>query len=270
MDDLALVLRKADGQLAMIGTLCEADLELQRVSPTLRSNVNAFLQNQRLALDHLAARVAAVSGLGDAHVHYPLAPDAPRFEISIDKNMPGVRQARPDVTAAVAKHQPYTDPALGRLRELLLDVKRQRLTPRSRPATPDEIAPPPAVPGTDPVPPVPPPPPAARGRPRRGPVDLLRPDRRAAQMCAGIRSGMSRKPPPIEAMSSNVTTPSAHLANGSIDGPALITSLNPTRSRDVPTLRPSLLADPTGRRGRLVSAAAASASPSAWIRFSRR
>jgi len=159
MDDVQMALQKADGQLAMIGTLCEADLELQRVSPTLRAKINAFLENERLALDHLAVRVMAAGGIGEAHTHYPLAADAPRLEPSFDKNMPGIREARPDVAAVIGRHQPFNDPSLGRLRELLMDVKRQGLKPQTRPAPPDiEDTPPPAI--QDPPRPVPPPPPS--------------------------------------------------------------------------------------------------------------
>jgi hypothetical protein len=43
------------------------------------------------------------------------------------------------------------------------------------------------------------------------------PERRAAQMCAGIRTGNRKNPPPIEAMSSKVTMARAHLAIVSVD-----------------------------------------------------
>ena len=52
------------------------------------------------------------------------------------------------------------------------------------------------------------------------PICPTRPDRRAAQTCAGISTGRKRKPPPIEAMSTNVTMASAHLAGCSKVGPA--------------------------------------------------
>lgn len=54
------------------------------------------------------------------------------------------------------------------------------------------------------------------------PTRPTRPDRRAAQTCAGIKSGRSRNPPPMDAMSNNVTMPSVHLAKGSIHRPARI------------------------------------------------
>lgn len=164
MDQVRAVLREVEKQLVAIRTLYEADLELQRVSPTLRAKIKGFLGNQRSALDHLAEGVVAAHGAGGAHTHYPFAGDAAAFEPSIDKNMPGVREQRPDVAAAIAHHQPFTAPALARLRDLLNDESQQRLAPetRERPKDVDTPAPPepPAVPAAAAVPAAPTPAPA--------------------------------------------------------------------------------------------------------------
>ena len=132
MDQVRVVLDEAEKQLVAIGTLYGADLELQRASPTLRGKIKAFLGNQRAALDHLASDVVTTHGAGEAHSHYPFAAEAETFEASIDKNMPGVRERRPDLTAAIARHQPFSVPALARLRDLLNDETQQRLTPETR------------------------------------------------------------------------------------------------------------------------------------------
>lgn len=132
MDQVRAVLREVEKQLVAIRTLYEADLELQRVSPTLRAKIKGFLGNQRSALDQLAQGVAAAHGAGGTHTHYPFAGDATAFEPSIDKNMPGVRERRPDVAAAIARHQPFTAPALAKLRDLLNDESQQRLAPETR------------------------------------------------------------------------------------------------------------------------------------------
>jgi hypothetical protein len=134
MDDARTVLEKADRQLAMISTLYGADLELQRLSPTLRAKIKAFLDSERSALDHLAERVVASSGVGEVHTHYPLSPWEAGFEASIDKNMPGVRESRPDLAQVIARHQPFSAPGLAHLRDLLVDDKWQRLSPRTEPA----------------------------------------------------------------------------------------------------------------------------------------
>lgn len=153
MDDVRTVLHEAEKQLVAIGTLFEADLTLQRASPTLRGKIKGFLANQRAALDHLAEGLVAAHGAAEAHTHYPFARDAEAFEASIDKNMPGVRAARPDVAEVISRHQPFSDPALTELRDLLTDPAQQRLTPETRerptpdptaaadPATPPEPAP---------------------------------------------------------------------------------------------------------------------------------
>jgi len=172
MDEVRAVLQEVEKQLVAIGTLYEADLELQRVSPTLRGKLKGFLGNQRSALDHLAHAVVAAHGSGEAHTHYPFAAEAGAFEASLDKNMPGVREQRPDIADTIARHQPYCVPALARLRDLLNDESQQRLTAETRdkpkddgtPASADPLdaatveapapaAPAPAVTATSPVPP---------------------------------------------------------------------------------------------------------------------
>jgi len=167
MDEVRGVLQEVEKQLVAIGTLYDADLELQRVSPTLRGKIKGFLGNQRSALDHLAQGVVAAHGTAGAHTHYPFAADEAGFEASLDKNMPGVREQRPDLAGAIARHQPFSVPALARLRDLLNDESQQRLTPETRdkpegtetpnpvdpPEQPAAEAPPPIV-GTRPPPPV--------------------------------------------------------------------------------------------------------------------
>lgn len=153
MDHVKAVLQKAAGQLEAVATLYEADLELQRVSPTLRGKIRAFLESERSALDWLARRLAVVDEPGGTEVRYPLADLAGDFDACLDEQLPGVREGRPDVAAVLARHQPYTVPALRLLGDLLLDEKRQRLTPETRPApkvepaaAPEPAEPPPAPP----------------------------------------------------------------------------------------------------------------------------
>ena len=162
MDDVRTVLHEAEKQLVAIGTLFEADLTLQRASPTLRGKIKGFLANQRAALDHLAEGVVAVHGAAEAHTHYPFARDAEVFDASIDKNMAGVRAESPDVATVISRHQPFSDPALARLRDLLTDPTLQKLTPetRERPKPDPAAVPEPASAfgSSEPVPPPPPPP----------------------------------------------------------------------------------------------------------------
>ena len=162
MDEVRAVLAEADKQLLAIGTLYEADLELQRPSPTLRGKIKGFLGNQRSALDHLAHAVVAAHGAGEVHTHYPFAAEGPAFEASLDRNMPGVRERRPDVAAAIGRHQPFSVPALARLRELLNDESQQRLAPETREKPREAGAPVDPAPEEQPAAPVPPPAPAAR------------------------------------------------------------------------------------------------------------
>lgn len=174
MKDVRTVLQKADLQLTMIDTLYDADLDLQRISPTLRFKIKAFLDSERSALDHLAAAIVASCGIGEAHIHFPLAPEAERFDESLDKNMPGVREKRPDLAPVIARHQPFSVPALADLRDLLRDENRQKLTPETKPAPPEDEAPPrppldPAAPAPAPAK-APPPPSGGLGPGLTGPV----------------------------------------------------------------------------------------------------
>lgn len=163
------MLQKADVQLTMLDTLYDADLDLQRISPTLRFKIKAFLDSERSALDHLAAAVVASCGLGEGHIHFPLAPGEDRYDESFDKNMPGVREKRPDLVPVVARHQPFSVPGLADLRDLLRDENRQKLTPVTQPAPP-EPDPPPPDPDAPAAAPAPPPPSGGLGPGLTGPV----------------------------------------------------------------------------------------------------
>lgn len=162
MDEVRTVLAEVDKQLLAIGTLYQADLELQRPSPTLRGKIKGFLGNQRAALDHLAQAVVAAHGAGEVHTHYPFAAEGQAFEASLDRNMPGVREQRPDVAAAIGRHQPFSVPAMARLRDLLNDESQQRLTPETREKAPEAGAPVDPVPEEQPVPEAPAPEPVGR------------------------------------------------------------------------------------------------------------
>jgi len=172
MKDVRTVLQKADLQLTMIDTLYDADLDLQRISPTLRFKVKAFLDSERSALDHLAAAIVAACGLGEGHIHFPLSPEAERFDELFDKNMPGVRDKRPDLVPVIARHQPFSAPGLADLRNLLRDENNQKLTPETKPAPPEPVAPPePAASTAEPAAPkVPPPPAGGLGPGLTGPI----------------------------------------------------------------------------------------------------
>lgn len=160
MDEVRTVLSKAEAQLTALGTIYDADLELQRLSPTLRGKLNAFLEGQRSALDLLAAKLVVVAGgTAEGNIYYPLAPDPTEFEAYITKHTPGVLANRPDIAEVIARHQPGHVPGLAQLRTLLIDEKQRRLVPETIPVPVD----PDAAAATESVPaaPLPPMPPAA-------------------------------------------------------------------------------------------------------------
>lgn len=172
MDDVQALLQKADKHLGVAATLYEADLELQRVSPTLRGKIKAFLESERAALDNLAQRLRVAGAASDSQARFPLAPDAAAFDAALDEHLPGIREQRPEVTAALARHQPFTVPALGLLGHLAADERCQRLTPDTRPA-----------PQVDAPPPPPPPPPTEPGPSKPAPAQ--------APSTAGLGAGLT-------------------------------------------------------------------------------
>ena len=87
MDDIRAVLQRSDAHLTMIGTLYEADLELQRASPTLRAKIRAFVDSEKTALDQVAQRAMPAAASGEVDVHYPLAPEAETFDAFLDLSL---------------------------------------------------------------------------------------------------------------------------------------------------------------------------------------
>ena len=133
--DVAALLEEADAQLVLVRHLYEESLLRQVVSAALRVKVKNVLENQRSALEYLShAIVTEVVGSIDRHVYYPLAPVREQFLASMDKKMPGVREARPEIAVAVEKHQPYQPGHLwlSSLQDLTNENKHQRLTPQTR------------------------------------------------------------------------------------------------------------------------------------------
>jgi len=163
MDDVRAVMEKAEKHLAAAATLYEADLGLQRVSPTLRGKVKAFLESERTALDNLARRLVGAGAAGDSQGRYPLAADPTAFDAALDEHLPGLRDARPDVAAALARHQPFTVPALGLLGHLAADERCQHLTPETLPAPHVDTPPPPPPAEPEASKPAPAQPPSAAG-----------------------------------------------------------------------------------------------------------
>src|SRR6266511_734774 len=109
-------------------------LEAKEVTHRLKSRIRGVLEGQRSALDRLA--VLLTERFGDpkaaSRATYPLADGPDALDAAIDASMPGVRKARPDVTAEIGRWQPHNRPSLAALRLLTEGWHRRRLTPQVR------------------------------------------------------------------------------------------------------------------------------------------
>ncbi len=76
----------------------------------LRPMIGTILKEQRAAIDFMATAIYAKHGArGERHKPgYPFAKSPQRFQRTIDRSMPGVRSARPDIADAIELHQPYS------------------------------------------------------------------------------------------------------------------------------------------------------------------
>lgn len=136
-DDIRALLDASARQLEELVGAYEAALRSKQVSAALQVLVKNILENQRSALDHLAADLTRRFGNVGGRVYYPLAPEPSRFQASMDSRMPGVLAARPDVGAAIERHQPYSPGHawLGRLVALTNENKHVQLTAQTRDET---------------------------------------------------------------------------------------------------------------------------------------
>ncbi|MEX1357427.1 MAG: hypothetical protein WD981_02275 [Gaiellaceae bacterium] len=137
MADWNAVLDAAAEELAKIKRLYQEGLSKKTLPPRLPVVVKNILENQRSALDYVAHDLTAKFGSATAKtkVYFPFAPESPKFEASIDRVMPGVRRARPDLAATIERHQPYNRECLKQLQELVNPNKHAGLSPQTRTKT---------------------------------------------------------------------------------------------------------------------------------------
>jgi hypothetical protein len=107
-------------------------LRAKEVSGKLRTKIKNVLENQRSALEYLAARMTDAYGKRKGNIYYPLAQSEPEFDAAIDSTMPKVRDTRQDIADEIKKHQPYNTPELKELSALTRENKHNRLTPQTK------------------------------------------------------------------------------------------------------------------------------------------
>lgn len=135
--EIRALLDEVERQLVDVQGVYEASLRAKDVSPELKVRIKNILENQRSALEYLAAQITDRDGVKGSRTKYPLAPTAADFVASIDRSMPGVRAARPDVAAKIELVQPFQQSCgwLAALRDLTNENKHQRLSPQVRKQT---------------------------------------------------------------------------------------------------------------------------------------
>jgi len=134
LPDSESVLDKADDQLAEVRQMYEESLQQKQPSGRLLATIKNVLDNQRSALEFIAHAIYEQHGKKGSKCYYPYAHNAAEFNAVFDKNLPGVRAARPDIATAIQAHQPYQAEhgSLGYLVTLSNENKHRNLSPQSR------------------------------------------------------------------------------------------------------------------------------------------
>lgn len=128
LDEIDALLADADAEIDATATIHDAALEEPKLRRRLQINVKHVLEGQRSSLDYLAVEMTRRFGTENStKAYYPLATTPGRFAQSIEQKMPGVAESRPDVAAAVRRHQPFGVPELGTLVALVNEAKHNRL-----------------------------------------------------------------------------------------------------------------------------------------------
>jgi hypothetical protein len=110
MQDIEDLLAHADAFLSDLVPLYNEALAARDEGRRLRPMIGTILKEQRAAIDFMATAIYAKYGTrGGRHKPgYPFAKTPQGFPKAIDRSMPGVRSAQPDVADAIGLHQPYS------------------------------------------------------------------------------------------------------------------------------------------------------------------
>lgn len=130
-DSIDLLLDRANAQMQEIEGIYQSTLNAQQPA-TLPVMIKNVVENYRSALDYLAVRITGAHGKPGGMVYYPLAPESAAFDGVMDSKMPGVRAARPDIAAVIAKYQPYNTTWVRPLNQLARENKHNSLSPQER------------------------------------------------------------------------------------------------------------------------------------------
>jgi hypothetical protein len=108
LEDIEALLNEADESLAEFEGIYQETLAAKKQGYKLKPKMKGILEHQRSALDYLAHEIRERDGTKNkAKTYYPSAHKPQDFNQRIGACMPGVRQARPDIAAAIERHQAY-------------------------------------------------------------------------------------------------------------------------------------------------------------------
>jgi hypothetical protein len=136
LNDVEATLGLAAEQLGEIEKIYNDTLAAQNIPPRLQALIKGVIEHQRSALDFTTHAIA--TGLGTARdgdrIYWPYARRPEDFVGYFDKNLPGLRAARPDIADAYQRYQPYTPGYewIADLIELAKSNKHRQLTPQTR------------------------------------------------------------------------------------------------------------------------------------------
>lgn len=130
-EDINALLDDANEQIReTLPTLHEESLENENARPRFRARIKSVLEQLRSTLDYLAVELTGRYGTPKGLIYYPLAQGSQDYQTEIDKKMPGVAVARPDIAQVIQKWQPFQPGKewLRELNQLAREQKHNRLT----------------------------------------------------------------------------------------------------------------------------------------------
>lgn len=128
VDDIAALLDDAAEQMRTAEKLHDEALDNADARSRFKTRVKNVLENQRSALDYLAVGITKEYGTPKGLIYYPLAQSEDEFAAVMERKMPGVTAAQPDIAAAIQRHQPYNNEWLRELSQLTREQKHNQLT----------------------------------------------------------------------------------------------------------------------------------------------
>lgn len=132
MKNVNALLDAIDEEFAEIEQMYNASLRAKEVPDRLQTRIKSLIEHGRSVLDYLANGITETYGTPSDRTYYPYPQTEAEFPKRIDRDMAGVRAARPDVADAIKKYQAYSTPWIKHLNYLARENKHRILSPQER------------------------------------------------------------------------------------------------------------------------------------------